>query len=172
MKEKRQRLQKAGFTPLEAIPAGRFAHVRCGFLTGFTLIELMIVVVILGLLATIVMPRILDRPEQARRMKAKVEIRYIETTLALFITYTGRFPTTTEGPEVLVSDPGIRATTVTATLIRCPWTPGAADISIFLPGCMAETTIWNLTAKMVRTAAQTTMLILKAGTWKSESNGK
>jgi len=44
---------------------------------GFTLIELMIVVVILGLLATIVMPRILNRPEQARRMKAKVDIRYI-----------------------------------------------------------------------------------------------
>ena len=56
---------------------------------GFTLIELMIVVVILGLLATIVMPRILDRPEQARRMKAKVDIRHIESALGLFKTDTG-----------------------------------------------------------------------------------
>lgn len=75
---------------------------------GFTLIELMIVVVILGLLATIIMPRILNRPEQARRMKAKVDIRSIESALALFKTDTGRFPTTSEGLEVLVSNPGIK----------------------------------------------------------------
>ena len=76
--------------------------------TGFTLIELMIVVVILGLLATIIMPKILDRPEQARRMKAKVDIRSIESALALFKTDTGRFPTTSEGLEVLVSNQGIK----------------------------------------------------------------
>jgi general secretion pathway protein G len=76
---------------------------------GFTLIELMIVVVILGLLATIIMPRILNRPEQARRMKAKIDIRNIESALALFKTDTGRFPTTSEGLEVLVSsNPGIK----------------------------------------------------------------
>ena len=75
---------------------------------GFTLIELMIVVVILGILATIIMPRILGRPEQARRMKAKIDIRNIESALALFKTDTGRFPTTSEGLEALVSNPGIK----------------------------------------------------------------
>jgi general secretion pathway protein G len=75
---------------------------------GFTLIELMIVVVILGLLATIIVPRILNRPEQARRMKAKVDIRNIESALALFKTDTGRFPTTSEGLEALVTNPGIK----------------------------------------------------------------
>jgi len=75
---------------------------------GFTLIELMIVVVILGLLATIIIPRILNRPEQARRMKAKVDIRSIESALALFKTDTGRFPTTSEGLEALVSNPGVK----------------------------------------------------------------
>jgi len=75
---------------------------------GFTLIELMIVVVILGLLATTIMPRILNRPEQARRMKAKVDIRNIESALALFKTDTGQFPTTSQGLAALVSDPGIR----------------------------------------------------------------
>ena len=112
MKENRQRLNKA----------------------GFTLIELMIVVVILGLLATIVMPRILDRPEQARRMKAKVDIRYIETTLALFKTDTGRFPTTSEGLEVLVSDPGIKGYNSDGYLDKVPLDPWRNRYIYLCPG--------------------------------------
>lgn len=81
----------------------------CNFIPkGFTLIELMIVIVIMGLLSTIIMPKILSRPEQARRAKAKVDIRNIESALALFKIDTGRFPTTSEGLEVLVTDPGIK----------------------------------------------------------------
>ena len=75
-------------------------------LKAFTLLELMIVIVILGLLATIIMPKILNRPEQARRTKALVEIRNIESALALFMTDTSRFPTTSEGLAVLASNPG------------------------------------------------------------------
>jgi general secretion pathway protein G len=75
---------------------------------GFTLIELMVVIVILGILATIIMPKILDRPEQARRMKAKVQIKTFQTALALFKTDTGRFPTTSEGLQALVNNPGVR----------------------------------------------------------------
>ncbi|MHC4286442.1 MAG: type II secretion system major pseudopilin GspG [Planctomycetota bacterium] len=104
MKENSKRLQKA----------------------GFTLIELMIVVVILGLLATIVMPRILGRPEQARRIKAKVDIRNIESALGLFKNDTGRFPTTSEGLEVLVSDvsdPGIKGYNSDAYLNKVPLDP-------------------------------------------------
>ena len=77
-------------------------------LLGFTLIELMVVIVILGLLATIIMPKILDRPEQARRLKAKVQIRNFQSALALFKTDTGRFPTTSQNLEALVNDPGLR----------------------------------------------------------------
>jgi len=75
---------------------------------GFTLIELMVVIVILGILATLIMPRILDRPEQARRIKAKVQIKNLQSALALFKTDTGRFPTTSEGLEALVSNPGVK----------------------------------------------------------------
>jgi len=74
---------------------------------GFTLLELMIVIVILGLLATIIMPKILNRPEQAKRAKTTVEIKNIETALALFKTDTGRFPTTSEGLELLVNNSGV-----------------------------------------------------------------
>ena len=75
---------------------------------GFTLIELMVVIVILGILATLVMPRILDRPEQARREAAKAQISILQSALALFKLDTGRFPTTSEGLQALVSDPGAR----------------------------------------------------------------
>ena len=102
--------------------------------TGFTLIELMIVVVILGLLATIVMPRILDRPEQARRMKAKVDIRNIESALGLFKTDTGRFPTTSEGLEVLVSDPGIKGYNSDGYLDKVPLDPWGNKYIYLCPG--------------------------------------
>ena len=90
---------------------------------GFTLIELMIVIVILGLLSTIIMPKILNRPEQARRIKAKVDIRNIESALALFKTDTGRFPTTSEGLEVLVSNPGIKGYNPDGYLDKAPLDP-------------------------------------------------
>ena len=74
---------------------------------GFTLIELMVVVVILGILATVMMPKILDKPDQARRMKAVVQIRNLQSALAFFKTDTMRFPTTNEGLEALMANPGI-----------------------------------------------------------------
>lgn len=73
-----------------------------------TLIELMVVVVILGILATLIMPRILDAPERARRAKGKAQIANFESALALFKADTGRYPTTSEGLEGLVSDPGLK----------------------------------------------------------------
>lgn len=101
---------------------------------GFTLIELMIVVVILGLLATIVMPRVLDRPEQARRTKAKVEIRNIESALALFKTDTGRFPTTSQGLQALVSDPGIKGYNPDSYLDKVPMDPWGNRYIYISPG--------------------------------------
>lgn len=74
--------------------------------SGFTLIELMIVVVILGLLATTIMPKILSKPDKARVQKAKFDMRQIMSALAMFRTDNGRFPTTSEGLAALVSNPG------------------------------------------------------------------
>ena len=74
---------------------------------GFTLLELMIVIVILGMLATIIMPKIIGKPQQARRQKAEIEIKSIEAALNMFETETGRLPTTSEGLQALVTDPGI-----------------------------------------------------------------
>jgi general secretion pathway protein G len=100
---------------------------------GFTLIELMIVVVILGLLATVVVPRMLNRPEQARRIKAKADIRSIESALALFKADTGRFPTTSEGLRVLVSNPGIKGYNEDCYLDKVPTDPWGNEYIYICP---------------------------------------
>jgi len=96
------------------------SHRSYGRKAAFTLIELMIVVLILGLLATMVMPKILNRPEQARRMKTKIDIRNIESAIALFKTDTGDYPTTSQGLAALVVDPGIRGYNKDAYLEKVP----------------------------------------------------
>jgi general secretion pathway protein G len=72
---------------------------------GFTLIEIMVVVVILGILAAVVVPRLLDRPEQARRTKAAVDMKGIEEALGLFKLDNGFYPSTDQGLAALVSKP-------------------------------------------------------------------
>jgi len=104
------------------------------FKTGFTLIELMIVIVILSLLATILMPKILNRPEQAKRTKALLEIKNIESALALFKTDTGRFPTTAEGLAALVTNPGVKGYNNDAYLDKIPLDPWGNPYVYLSPG--------------------------------------
>ena len=80
---------------------------RRGRSRGFTLIEIMVVVVILGILAGIVVPRLLDRPEEARRTKAQVQIRSLEEALGLYKLDNGTFPTTEQKLEALVEQPTV-----------------------------------------------------------------
>lgn len=72
---------------------------------GFTLIEIMVVVVILGILAAIVVPRIMDRPDVARVTKARQDIRAVEGALKLYRLDNFRYPTTEQGIEALVEKP-------------------------------------------------------------------
>jgi general secretion pathway protein G len=74
---------------------------------GFTLIEIMVVVVILGILAAIVVPRLLDRPEEARITKAKTDIKGIEQALGMFKLDNGFFPATEQGLAALVEIPTV-----------------------------------------------------------------
>ncbi len=79
-----------------------FGHDR-----GFTLIELMVVIVILGVLAGLIIPRIMGRPEEARRMKARIQIESIETALKLYKLDNGYYPTTEQGLQALVEAPSV-----------------------------------------------------------------
>jgi general secretion pathway protein G len=73
---------------------------------GFTLIEVMVVVVILGILAALVVPRIMDRPAEARQVKARQDIRALESALGLYKLDNYVYPTTDQGLEALVERPG------------------------------------------------------------------
>jgi len=73
--------------------------------SGFTLIEIMIVVVILGILASIVVPNIMESPNEARIVKAKQDIRTLEGALNLYKLDNFNYPTTDQGLESLVTKP-------------------------------------------------------------------
>ncbi len=73
---------------------------------GFSLIELIVVLVILGLLAAVVGPRIFDKLAQSKQQIAKIQIKELEGALSLFSFDVGRFPTTSEGLEALIRNPG------------------------------------------------------------------
>jgi len=72
---------------------------------GFTLIELMVVIVILSLLAVLVGPKIIGRSDDAKIADAKVQIRNLETALKLYKLDNGDFPSTEQGLPALVEKP-------------------------------------------------------------------
>jgi general secretion pathway protein G len=72
---------------------------------GFTLIELMVVIIILGILAMWVAPKIMGRPGEARQVKALLDIQNLETALKLYKLDTGMYPTTDQGLQALVEKP-------------------------------------------------------------------
>ena len=72
---------------------------------GFTLIEIMVVVFILGLLVTLVAPKIIGRSDEARRTKAAADVKAIEQALHLYKLDNGSYPTTDQGLKALVTKP-------------------------------------------------------------------
>ncbi|MEO8401440.1 MAG: type II secretion system major pseudopilin GspG [Gammaproteobacteria bacterium] len=74
-------------------------------MSGFTLIEVMVVVVILGILAAIIVPKIMSRPEQARIVKVKQDLLAIQSALDLYKLDNGMYPSTDQGLDALVKKP-------------------------------------------------------------------
>ena len=74
--------------------------------SGFSLIEIMVVVVILGILAALVVPKIISRPDDARIVKAKQDVLAIQNALDLYRLDNGFYPSTDQGLKALVSKPG------------------------------------------------------------------
>ena len=74
---------------------------------GFTLIELLVVIVILGILATFLIPKIMQKPDEARVVKAKNDIMAFETALKMYKMDNGMYPTTMQGLKALIKKPDI-----------------------------------------------------------------
>lgn len=72
---------------------------------GFTLIEIIIVVIVLSLIATLVVPKFFKKVEQSKRKIAKIQISLIENGIKLFKLDTGRYPSTDEGLKALLEKP-------------------------------------------------------------------
>ena len=72
---------------------------------GFSLLELMVVVVILSVLALVIVPRVIDRPDQARMVRARTDILAISSALKFYRLDNFRYPTTEQGLAALVSPP-------------------------------------------------------------------
>ncbi len=79
----------------------------CGRERGFTLIEIMVVVFILGLLVTLVVPKVIGRTDEARRTKAIADLKAIEGALHLYKLDNGFYPTTEQGLRALVQRPEV-----------------------------------------------------------------
>jgi general secretion pathway protein G len=73
---------------------------------GFSLIELIVVLVILGLLAAVVAPRVYDKLAKGKEQIARIQIKEIDGALQLFSFDMGRFPNSSEGLEALIRNPG------------------------------------------------------------------
>ena len=84
---------------------------------GFTLIELMVVLVILGLLATFIGPQIMSAPDKARVSKAKNDITVLKNAVELYRAENGNYPTTDQGLQALVVKPEIDP-------VPNSWSPG------------------------------------------------
>ncbi len=82
----------------------KISRTLCGN-RGFSLIELMVVVIILGILAMYIGPKLMGRTEQAKEVQTRVQIEGLETALKLYKLDNGAYPTTEQGLQALVERP-------------------------------------------------------------------
>ncbi len=117
---------------------------------GFTLIEIMVVVVILGILAAIAVPRIMNRPDAARITKAKQDIRVMEGALKLYRLDNFNYPSTDQGLQALVAqpagDPPAKNWKDGGYLDRLPKDPWGNQYQYLSPGVKGELDIFSMGA--------------------------
>ncbi|HET6631866.1 MAG TPA: type II secretion system major pseudopilin GspG [Rhodanobacteraceae bacterium] len=116
---------------------------------GFTLIEVLVVVVILAILAAVVVPRIMDRPGQARQARAQQDIQSIQTALNMYRLDTFAYPDTEQGLEALVQRPANLpdgANWKGSYLDRMPLDPWHRPYLYLHPGVHGDVDIYTLGA--------------------------
>jgi general secretion pathway protein G len=117
---------------------------------GFTLIEILVVIVILGILAALVVPRVLERPDEARVIAAKSDIATIMQALKLYRLDNQRYPTTEQGLNALVALPTIPPVPPNwkpgGYLDRLPKDPWGQPYQYLNPGLRGEIDVYSFGA--------------------------
>ncbi len=116
---------------------------------GFTLIEIMVVVIIIGLLAAIVAPQVIGRVDDAQIEKARADIRNIESAMNLYRLDNFTYPSTEQGIDALVNkpnDPNVRNWNDGGYLARMPKDPWGNPYQYLSPGQHSAIDIYTLGA--------------------------
>lgn len=115
---------------------------------GFTLMEVLVVVVILGILAAVVAPKFLDKPGEARQIKARSDIQALSTALNMYKLDNFNYPSTNQGLEALVSKPGglpeARNWKAGGYIDRLPKDPWGRDYVYLSPGQHGDFDLYTL----------------------------
>ena len=118
--------------------------------SGFTLIEIMIVVVIMGILAALIVPKIMDKPDEARATAAKTDIAAIMTALKLYKIDNGNYPSSEQGLQALVQAPTTpplpRAWKKDGYLDKLKSDPWNNPYQYLKPGVHGEIDVWSMGA--------------------------
>jgi len=117
---------------------------------GFTLLEVMVVVVILGILAALVVPKIISRPDEARAIAAKQDIASLMQALKLYRLDNQRYPSTEQGLQALVARPAsapLAPNWKTGGYVeRLPKDPWGNPYQYLNPGVHGELDVFSLAA--------------------------
>lgn len=115
---------------------------------GFTLIEIMVVLFIIGLMAAVVAPALFDNTEEARLKKAAIDIQQLEGALQRYNLRTNAFPTTEQGLQALVSAPTTgdipRSYPEGGFITRLPKDPWDNDYVLLYPGEVGRYDLYSL----------------------------
>lgn len=115
---------------------------------GFTLVEIMVVVVILGILAVLIVPRVLGRSDEARQAAAKHDIATVMQSLKLYRLDNGRYPTNEQGLQALVTKPAAAPAPSNwkPYLDKVPKDPWGNTYQYLSPGVHDEVDVFSLGA--------------------------
>jgi general secretion pathway protein G len=136
--------------PAVVVPMRRLLR-QCGVgARGFTLIEIMVVVVILAILAALIVPRVMSRPDEARVIAAQQDIRTIVQALKLYRLDNLRYPTTEQGLAALVKPPSVPPLAPNwkagGYLERLPRDPWGNPYQYLSPGLRGEIDVFSFGA--------------------------